>query len=114
MILNNKILKAMETNKATNIERFDKMGLDMLHDSVRTEELTLLEFTTLADIYKVPYTFIVDTGVYLYVYDDSSIIWNDLSELYHKLTFRKLSTARLTFTELQAKFNEIGATVKVE
>lgn len=114
MILNNKILKAMETNKATNIERFDKMALEMLHDSVRTEELTLLEFTTLADIYKVPYTFIVDTGVYLYVYDDSSIIWNDLSELYHKLTFRKLSTARLTFTEIQEKFNEIGATVKVE
>jgi hypothetical protein len=111
MILNKKVLKVMENSKPRNVERFDKMALKMLQDSVKDEPLALIEFTTLANLYNIPYTVVVDTGVKTYVFDESGILWNDLWELYYKLTCRHLRTTDLTFTELQNYFKKIGATV---
>ena len=83
-------------------------------ETVKSEELSLLEFTTLADIYDVPYTFIINTEAYIYVFNDKDILWNEIDKLYYKLTCRRINSGGMTLSELQECFKRIGAGVNVE
>ena len=114
MILNELILKAMENNKPKNIERFDKMGLDMLHDSVKSDSINLVEFTTLADIYNVKYTITVDTGILVYSFNEESILWAELDNIYYEATQRRLNSYNLTFKEIQEKFNKLCWVIEIQ
>lgn len=116
MKLNKKILQAKSNKQAMeNIERFDSCMLELLtNDSfLENEELTIMDFTTLADIYKVPYKFKLYTSVRTYEFDENCILYKELDDLYYNLTCRRLNSYKLTLSELTAKFNEIHILIAV-
>lgn len=116
MVLNNKILNAMENNEPKNIERSDEIYLDMLHDSVEHEKLTLLEFTTLADMYNVEYKVTLESKIQVLTFDNNSkmMFWEALDELYYQLTCNRLHSANLTLDEVVEKFNKLYVSIKID
>lgn len=119
MCLNRKIKEGMKHNKR-NVERLDSVGIKSMLDELKHEDLSLITFTSLADIYNVYYKFtiIVEVGELTRIKtissEDDTMLWFEIDKLYKECTGRILYSAALTFKELVNEFSIIGGKVLFE
>jgi hypothetical protein len=116
MILNNKILKAIESVELTENERMKSTELNMLYDSVESEPLTLLSFTILADMFNVDYKFTFKSQIYTieYTNNDIDLVWSELDKLYYQLTCKRIHSASMSFMDIKEVFNKIYTDILFE
>ena len=108
MKMNQKIIKAMETNKATKIERFCLEQFKELLDTVYKEELNIIDFESLASIYKVDYILTIDKGNEKIFLDNMDTLWQELDKEYKILTGNNLVSAFRTLSEVTEIFKELN------
>lgn len=119
MCLNRKIKEGMKHNKR-NVERLDSVGIKSMLDELKHEELSLITFTSLADIYNVYYKFtiIIEVGELTRIKtissEDDTMLWFEIDKLYKECTGRLLHSAPLTFEELVDEFSIIGGKILFE
>ena len=108
MKMNQKIIKAMETREATKIERLCLEQFKELLDTVYKEELTIIDFESLASIYKVDYILTIDNGKHKVFLDSMDSLWQELDKEYNKLTGKQLISAFKTLSEVTEIFKELN------
>lgn len=119
MYLNNKIMVAMN-NGEHNTGRLDREGFESMLDELNNEELSLLTFLTLADIYKVDFKITVsvmnnkDSIVRTFTHEDDTIIWAELDMIAEHYGMKRLNSSSLTLRELKERFNRINGTIEVK
>lgn len=119
MCLNNKIKEGMKNSKR-NIERLDSVGLSEMLKELKNEELSLITFSALADIYAVYYRFMITittdsmTRIRTITSEDDCIIWFEIDKLYKEYTGEILNSASMNFRELTEAFAKINGVVSFE
>ena len=119
MCLNRKIKEGMKHNKR-NVERLDSVGIKTMLDELKHEELSLVTFTSLADIYNVYYKFtiIIEVGELTRIKtissEDDTMLWFEVDKLYKECTGKLLYSAALTYKELVDEFSKIGGKILFE
>ena len=106
MCLNKKIKDAMKNGKH-NVGRLDKLGFESMIDELNNEELCLITFLTLADIYKAEFKIIVSV-----MNNKDVIIWNEIDMIANHFGLKRLNSSGLTMRELKEKFSKINGTIE--
>ena len=119
MCLNKKIRKGMnETTKDISI--FDNQGLYSMIQEMKHEELDLITFCTLADIYDVEYSFTLIlkstnmTRTRIIKSIDNCTLWDEIDELYYEHTNKILDSGCMTYRELVETFDKINGEIIFE
>lgn len=119
MCLNKKIRKGMnETRKDISI--FDNQGLCTMIQEMKHEELDLITFCTLADIYDVEYSFTIIiktpnmTRTRIIKSIDNCTLWDEIDELYYEYTNKILDSGCMTYRELVETFDKINGEIIFE
>lgn len=116
--LNKRIVEAMRVNKPMNIERLDKDGMEKMIEELITEDLSIITFEALADIYKAKYKFTL-----IYIHNDNSnvvmvtekdVLWATINEMYYGFTHERYNCLNKTFTDLVNDFDKINVTIIFE
>lgn len=117
MCLNKKIKNAMK-NGSHNVERLDKLGFESMMDELNNEELCLLTFLTLADIYKTEFKIMVsvmnnnDSIIRTFTHEDDVIVWNEIDMIANHFGLKQLNSSGLTMRELKEEFSKINGTIE--
>jgi hypothetical protein len=119
MCLNKKIRKGMnETTKDISI--FDNQGLYSMIQEMKHEELDLITFCALADIYDVEYSFTLIlkstnmTRTRIIKSIDNCTLWDEIDELYYEYTNKILDSGCMTYRELVETFDKINGEIIFE
>lgn len=116
MCLNKKIrLGIKKSNVDTSV--FANDGLQFMLYEMRHNELDLITFCALADIYKVDYTFIIKiktpelirTRVMKSI--DDITLWNEIDSLYYEYTEKVLDSGCMCYREIFEAFDKINGEV---
>jgi hypothetical protein len=116
MCLNKKIRLGMKkSNVDTSI--FANEGLQFMLYEMRHNELDLITFCALADIYKVDYTFtikiktpeLIRTRVIKSI--DNITLWNEIDSLYYEYTEKVLDSGCMCYREIFEVFDKINGEV---
>ena len=96
--LNKRILEAMDKNVPENIERLDNDGFEYMMYELVNEDLSILTFEALADIYKAEYKFTLMYGnpnsMTITTLNEKDILWSKLYEIYKLL--KKINLVKFT------------------
>lgn len=117
MCLNKKIKDAMKNGKH-NVGRLDKLGFESMIDELNNEELCLITFLTLADIYKAEFKIIVsvmnnnDSIIRTFTHEDDVIVWYEIDKIANHFGLKQLNSSGLTMRELKEKFSKINGTIE--
>ena len=119
MCLNKKIrLGIKKSTVDTSI--FDNDDLQFMLHEMKYNELDLITFCALADVYKVDYTFIIRIKTPELIRtrvmrsQDNVILWNELDELYYDYTEKILDSGCMCYRELVEAFDKINGEVSFE
>lgn len=119
MCLNKKIrLGIKKSTVDTSI--FDNDDLQFMLHEMKHNELDLITFCALADVYKVDYTFIIRIKTPELIRtrvmrsQDNVILWNELDELYYDYTEKILDSGCMCYRELVESFDKINGEVSFE
>lgn len=119
MCLNKKIrLGIKKSTVDTSI--FANDGLQFMLYEMKHNELDLITFCALADIYKVDYTFIIRiktpglirTRVIKSI--DNITLWNEIDSLYYEYTEKVLDSGCMCYREIVEAFDKINGEVSFE
>ena len=116
--LNKRILEAMDKNVPENIERLDNDGFEYMMYELVNEELSIITFEALADIYKAKYKFTLMYGnpnsMTITTINEKDILWSTLNEIYKEHTGKYLNAFNRTFRELVEMFGELNINIIFE
>ena len=116
--LNKRILEAMEKNAPENIERLDNDGFEYMIQELNNEELSIITFEALADIYRAKYKFTLMYGspnsTTITTITEKDILWSTLNEIYKEHTGKYLCSFNRTFKELVEMFGELNIIIIFE
>ena len=116
--LNKRILEAMEKNVPVNIERLDNDGFEYMLYELANEELSLLTFEALADIYKAQYKFTLMYGnpnsTTITTVTEKDTLWATLYEIYKEHTGEGIQIYNRTFKELVELFGNLNIIIIFE
>lgn len=116
--LNKKILEAMDKNVPENIERLDNDGFEYMMYELVNEDLSILTFEALADIYKAEYKFTLMYGnpnsMTITTINEKDILWSKLYEIYKEHTGVETQIYNKTFKEIVDMFSELNINIIFE
>lgn len=117
--LNNKIKEYMSNNQR-NVERLDSIGIKSMLYELNNEELCLLTFSALADVYVAPYKFTIKVNdkkkvlEKIITSEDDYILWYEIDKIYKEFTGKMLYSSTMTFRELEEAFDKINGEILFE
>ena len=119
MCLNKKIRLGIK-NSTVDTSIFANDGLQFMLYEMKHNELDLITFCALADIYKVDYTFIIRIKTPELIRtrvmrsQDNITLWNEIDELYYDYTEKILDSGCMCYRELVEAFDKINGEVSFE
>lgn len=122
MVLNKKIRKGMR-KCSPDLTYFDGPGLRSMLDELKHDELDLISFCTLADIYDIHYKFTFNikskdldkTSSYrVMASEDNGVLWNEIDALYYMYTGKIIDSGCMTYRELESTFYKINCEISFE
>lgn len=108
MKMNEKIIYAMENNNPTNIERLCIEAFVDLTNKIHEEELCIVDFESLASVYKVDYEMVIESENFKKYLNKHDSLWQELDKEYRKITGNELVSAFKTLSEVTEIFKELN------